>query len=905
MRLFNVCTRNFEEFFDTNTPPYGILSHTWEKEEVSFHEVHQFGAVSKAGFRKIERFFDVVLKAGLTYAWVDTCCIDKTSSAELSEAINSMFKWYEKSALCFAYLSDVPGDQDPASSPAFTNSRWFKRGWTLQELLAPPQVMILGSDWSYIGNRDLLAEPISAITGIGSRYLTTREAEIHYRGSSELFVYDFRGHLERIHRIHDATIAEKLSWAATRQTTREEDIAYCLLGLCAVNMPLLYGEGTAAFQRLQEAIIRRKFDPTLLAWNVVIEDSTGKRPLKPERCRRSPGWSSIGKTLLGIEDPWSHPNGDEYRPLNFSCPGILATSPICFSQCDQYVNFEATLDWDLTSRGLSIKLPTSDNINPYMLLPCHRKDDQWNILAIPLIGFEDGSFDRAAAPVEFFDRQKWQMWPWRLLSLSTYAPAWDWIRESYTKVMRIHADPELQLLDVTIANEVSWLSDGMGIRWFANKARQRLLQILVKSRTTETNYIIELEASMIKAGELRALLPESTHLRFNHSVRQTRQIVRLNSMDVKETDGQGMLQRKDAPQPLLVTTSQVMSANDAEYLLHVSEPGFRQAVNTDKPQETNFILQKYNSVYVSFQDIAEGTLQKLAVLTDNFEVHVPRTVRRLLSDLWTMTHLSLIAIFPAWSCGLISPSNLPCDLWCWFLCTRTYKLLAWAGIVHVTVYQALPVTCYLIPKASQKIARYRGWIATLCIVPIFSDVVVLPGVRSGVVAFVVGVMGSLIAASTGSNSSGLYFTTFLIGFAIGFSLPYLTWIVTVPPISAGAMAVGVGLVELWIFSINAQNCSWFTILWLYTSVFVFLEPMYTEMADCQLNPFALLVEDGIRRYQQSLYGQQLYGHRQKHNKNGSGSQKRDIASEQWNALRTHRSQVTLCEVLVLTVADLT
>ncbi|KAI0503020.1 heterokaryon incompatibility protein-domain-containing protein [Xylaria bambusicola] len=402
MRLLNAHTLEFKKVSDNKVPKYAILSHTWldEEDEVSFHEFNQPDAIKKPGYQKIESFCELAIASGYSYVWIDTCCIDKASSAELSEAINSMFRWYERSAVCFAYLPDVSEASEHLLAE-FEYSRWFTRGWTLQELLAPKLVLFVGANWKVFGNRDSLAYPISSITRIESRYLTSRAAELHYRASDKPYYDAGEGHFERMDKIHAATVAEKLSWAATRETTRSEDIAYCLLGLCEVNMPLLYGEGSNAFLRLQEAIIRQKFDPTLFAWNVVIENEEGQRTLRPEKPVPSSKWKSAGKVLLGIDNPWRHRNGDEFRLLNFTCPKILAPSPLCFSGCTDYINMQVSLDWDLTSRGFSISLPASMNTNPCMLLPCHRKDDPWHLIGIPLDSYPGGLFDRAAAPIDY------------------------------------------------------------------------------------------------------------------------------------------------------------------------------------------------------------------------------------------------------------------------------------------------------------------------------------------------------------------------------------------------------------------------------------------------------------------------------------------------------------------------
>lgn len=225
------------------------------------------------------------VEAYLEYIWIDTICIDKTNSTELSEAIKLMFRWYEESKVCFAYLVDVQADATAIATPSkFSKSRWFTRGWNLQELLAPHSVLFFDSEWTFIGNRDDLAHQISAITGISQAHLLSPNDTTPRQAL-----------LQR------ASVAERMSWASRRETTREEDIAYCLLGIFDVNIPLLYGEGTQAFQRLQMEILTRRFDPTLLAW-ILLKDNG--QPLMPiDSASRGP-WLSVIRTLLGLQSPW-------------------------------------------------------------------------------------------------------------------------------------------------------------------------------------------------------------------------------------------------------------------------------------------------------------------------------------------------------------------------------------------------------------------------------------------------------------------------------------------------------------------------------------------------------------------------------------------------------------------------
>jgi hypothetical protein len=121
--------------FVSNIPSYAILSHTWgtDGDEVTYKDVMDGTRKSKAGYRKIVFCGKQAAKHNLQYFWVDTCNIDKSSRAELQESINSMFRGYKNATKCYVYLSDVPaGDES-----AFRKNRWFTRGWTLQELLAP------------------------------------------------------------------------------------------------------------------------------------------------------------------------------------------------------------------------------------------------------------------------------------------------------------------------------------------------------------------------------------------------------------------------------------------------------------------------------------------------------------------------------------------------------------------------------------------------------------------------------------------------------------------------------------------------------------------------------------------------------------------------------------------------
>lgn len=267
MRLVNVHTLELEEFFGEAIPKYAILSHTWvDGQEVTFQEFSNNKARNKSGWANIERTVQWALKDQLGHVWIDTCCIDKTSSAELTEAINSMMSWYEQSQVCYTYLADVPSGLDnKGQEDAPHNSRWFTRGWTLQELLAPSKLVFIYDDWTRLATRDEMACLVSSITGIDTEFLHTLAGEDSH-GFAAGSISTSSGRSPRA-RLDSASIAQRMSWASNRQTTRVEDIAYCLLGIFNINMPLLYGEGPKAFLRLQEQIMMNSDDQSILAWN--------------------------------------------------------------------------------------------------------------------------------------------------------------------------------------------------------------------------------------------------------------------------------------------------------------------------------------------------------------------------------------------------------------------------------------------------------------------------------------------------------------------------------------------------------------------------------------------------------------------------------------------------------------
>jgi hypothetical protein len=229
-----------EEFVgDDPLPPYAILSHRWggRKDEVTFDDLRSGIGLKKSGWKKI-KFCEAQARAdGICHFWIDSCCIDRTNSAELSTAIVSMFRWYKLSTRCYVFLSDVERsplqgsqDQKRLNELAFRESKWFTRGWTLQELLAPSSIHFFAESGECFGCRVTLSHEIHNITGIPVAALQR-------------------------HPLCQFGIEERFNWAKIRRTKLEEDQVYSLLGIFGVSMPVVYGEGRKkAMHRLQKEI---------------------------------------------------------------------------------------------------------------------------------------------------------------------------------------------------------------------------------------------------------------------------------------------------------------------------------------------------------------------------------------------------------------------------------------------------------------------------------------------------------------------------------------------------------------------------------------------------------------------------------------------------------------------------
>ncbi|KAI1099755.1 HET-domain-containing protein [Jackrogersella minutella] len=284
MRLIHTRSLEMEEFFGDQIPEYAILSHTWEKGEATFQDWTKLdnSIREKPGYVKITGACNQAKRDGFDWLWVDTNCIDKSSSAELTEAINSMFTWYRDARICYAYLQDVPSKDFSGQAEDvmafFKKSKWFGRGWTLQELLAPTKVVFYTQEWKRIGSKaESLTSKIADITGIDEMFLD---------GSMALSA---------------SSISKRLSWIANRKTTRIEDMAYCLLGIFDINMPLLYGEGHKAFTRLQHEIIKSSSDHTIFCWT--WNDDV---PYDWTRAEKSDVLALVLSDFAGTP-PWSRP----------------------------------------------------------------------------------------------------------------------------------------------------------------------------------------------------------------------------------------------------------------------------------------------------------------------------------------------------------------------------------------------------------------------------------------------------------------------------------------------------------------------------------------------------------------------------------------------------------------------
>jgi hypothetical protein len=252
-----------QEFIGRPPLPFAILSHTWDSEEVNFEAFNDIATRTVAkGWPKIEQTCREAQRCGFDYVWIDSCCIDKTNNAELSESVNSMFQWYSEADLCLVYLSDFDANAAANDRVAMLpRARWFSRGWTLQEIVAARSANFYDGTWCHFGTRESLRDELASITNIDAEIFSPPQ------DPDAVGIRDLLGAIP---------VGRRMAWAASRQTTRPEDMAYCLIGLFQVSMPMLYGEGgEQAFTRLQEEIIRDNNDLSIFAWRA--KDSSTHR----------------------------------------------------------------------------------------------------------------------------------------------------------------------------------------------------------------------------------------------------------------------------------------------------------------------------------------------------------------------------------------------------------------------------------------------------------------------------------------------------------------------------------------------------------------------------------------------------------------------------------------------------
>ena len=318
MRLLNTSTYELHDYGEA-VPEYAILSHRWQPPEISFESLNaaelrdpsrqtpQLDKIRKACAKARERM------PPLDWLWMDTCCIDKKNAVEETKSINSMFEWYYRATVCYAYLLDV--DKSIPSRQIFESqnpkrhqqkSEWFERGWTLQELLAPQNMEFYDRNWKFMGTKKELSGALQSVTGIDGKYLA---GQISFK---------------------TASVATRMSWMAGRTTTVVEDIAYSMIGLLNVNLTLQYGEGVKAFIRLQRTLMENSTDESIFAWTI---------PTQGLLCYRG-----LGQTPQWAPKSW----------------GLLAPSPDCFGKYGDLVILEDKVVprlYTWTQQGMQFQMP--------------------------------------------------------------------------------------------------------------------------------------------------------------------------------------------------------------------------------------------------------------------------------------------------------------------------------------------------------------------------------------------------------------------------------------------------------------------------------------------------------------------------------------------------------------------
>jgi hypothetical protein len=293
-----------KNFVGDNIPEYAILSHTWgaDTEEVTFQDLTNDTGRDKSGYKKICFCGEQARRDSLRYFWVDTCCIDKTDSTELAEAINSMFRWYRNATKCYVYLSDISTNDHDYIDLFFRKSRWFTRGWTLQELIAPRSVEFFCSNGKRLGDKKSLERQLHKITGIAVPALQGAD-------------------------LSEFSEDDRMSWTENRQTTREEDRAYSLLGIFDISMPLIYGEGgEKAFRRLRQEIYNCSKKHKLDELSIISYTSNPTKRLKTLHNQPSSIPSNQNPNLLNSKPPFNSEysvHSSRYKPLIIYNRGML------------------------------------------------------------------------------------------------------------------------------------------------------------------------------------------------------------------------------------------------------------------------------------------------------------------------------------------------------------------------------------------------------------------------------------------------------------------------------------------------------------------------------------------------------------------------------------------------------
>ncbi|KAJ5822355.1 Heterokaryon incompatibility [Penicillium robsamsonii] len=279
MRVLDTRSLKFVDFAEFPDKEYAILSHTWLRQaledglwthsELEYKDMKGYSAsqlenfknrgwegsrLKKKGWEKIVGFCNLARRKKYQYAWMDTCCIDKSNPQETKRSIHGMWEFYTHAAVCYAYIQEVDmSNEKRRSDEAFNSAKWFNRGWTLQELLAPKKLLYVDRNWREIGSREVKGAPGTGLSQLLREYVRKVPMENN--------------------------LATQLSWAGPRNTTRVEDQAYSILALLQIKMDVDYNAGKLAFLQFQKELIKKYDDLSLLAWfsNPEIQDRYERR----------------------------------------------------------------------------------------------------------------------------------------------------------------------------------------------------------------------------------------------------------------------------------------------------------------------------------------------------------------------------------------------------------------------------------------------------------------------------------------------------------------------------------------------------------------------------------------------------------------------------------------------------